>query len=48
MVRSVLVSALTLDLGHRVWWPSALDAPASRPGPPSPPPGQDGATRVGR
>ncbi len=41
VVRSVLVTALTLDLGHRMWWPSALDAPrATRPaastGPDSP------------
>ncbi|MEV6011323.1 MMPL family transporter [Streptomyces sp. NPDC051976] len=27
VVRSVLVSAISLDLGHRVWWPSKLDAP---------------------
>ncbi|MFF7157777.1 MMPL family transporter [Streptomyces sp. NPDC008139] len=27
VVRSVLVSAITLDLGHRVWWPSRLDSP---------------------
>ncbi|GAB2586502.1 MMPL family transporter [Streptomyces capparidis] len=26
VVRSVLVCALCLDLGHRVWWPSGLDA----------------------
>lgn len=31
VVRSVLVSAVSLDLGHRVWWPSRLDAPGSRP-----------------
>ena len=24
IVRSVLVTALTLDIGRRVWWPSAL------------------------
>jgi RND superfamily putative drug exporter len=24
VVRSVLVTALTLDIGRRVWWPSAL------------------------
>ncbi len=24
LVRSVLVPALTLDIGSRVWWPSAL------------------------
>jgi RND superfamily putative drug exporter len=26
VVRSVLVSAITLDLGHRVWLPSRLDS----------------------
>lgn len=26
-VRSVLVTALTLDMRHRVWWPSRLDRP---------------------
>jgi RND superfamily putative drug exporter len=31
IVRSVLVSAITLDLGHRVWWPSPLDTPGNRP-----------------
>jgi RND superfamily putative drug exporter len=29
VVRSVLVSSLTLDLGHRVWWPSRLDRPGA-------------------
>jgi RND superfamily putative drug exporter len=24
VVRSVLVTALTMDLDHRIWWPSAL------------------------
>jgi RND superfamily putative drug exporter len=27
VVRSVLVTALTLDIGHRIWWPSALSRP---------------------
>lgn len=31
LVRSILVPALTLDIGRRVWWPSALDRRA-RPG----------------
>ncbi|MFF7195347.1 MMPL family transporter [Streptomyces sp. NPDC008079] len=31
VVRSVLVSAITLDLGHRVWWPSRLDSPRAAP-----------------
>ncbi|MEU3459062.1 MMPL family transporter [Streptomyces sp. NPDC006733] len=29
VVRSILVSAITLDLGHHIWWPSKLDAPGS-------------------
>lgn len=34
IVRSVLVTALNLDVGRRMWWPSALaraEAPAQRP-----------------
>jgi RND superfamily putative drug exporter len=31
VVRSVLVSAISLDLGHRVWWPSRLDSPHHTP-----------------
>jgi len=31
VVRSVLVTALTLDIGRHVWWPSALANPESRP-----------------
>ncbi|MDJ0346890.1 MMPL family transporter [Streptomyces sp. H10-C2] len=31
IVRSILVSAITLDLDHRVWWPSRLDAPGTTP-----------------
>ena len=26
IVRSVLVTALNLDLGGKIWWPSKLDA----------------------
>jgi RND superfamily putative drug exporter len=26
VVRSVLVTAINLDLGGRIWWPSKLDA----------------------
>jgi RND superfamily putative drug exporter len=33
VVRSILVTALNLDLGRRMWWPSAL---ARRPTPPEP------------
>ncbi|GIJ19786.1 MMPL family transporter [Micromonospora lutea] len=33
LVRSLLVPALTLDLGRRTWWPSALAKPAPRPAP---------------
>jgi putative drug exporter of the RND superfamily len=36
VVRSVLVSAITLDIGDRVWWPSRL-ASAHRSAPVSPP-----------
>jgi len=25
VVRSVLVTAINLDAGHRIWWPSKLD-----------------------
>ena len=25
IVRSVLVTAINLDVGHRIWWPSRLD-----------------------
>ncbi|MGD0608415.1 MAG: MMPL family transporter [Streptosporangiaceae bacterium] len=31
VVRSVLVTALTLDIGRRIWWPSALANPESSP-----------------
>ncbi|MEA2149359.1 MAG: putative drug exporter of the superfamily [Solirubrobacteraceae bacterium] len=31
LVRTVLVPALVLELGHRVWWPSALARPVSGP-----------------
>ncbi|QNN52342.1 MMPL family transporter [Nocardioides mesophilus] len=38
VVRSVLVTALNLDLGSRIWWPSALDraGPSHRLGTPAP------------
>jgi len=29
VVRSVLVTALTMDLGRRIWWPSRLSKPAA-------------------
>jgi RND superfamily putative drug exporter len=29
VVRSVLVTALTLDIGRHIWWPSALARPAA-------------------
>ncbi|MGY1745550.1 MMPL family transporter [Blastococcus sp. SYSU D00695] len=38
VVRSVLVTALNLDVGRRMWWPSRL---ASRPDEPEPPQGGD-------
>jgi RND superfamily putative drug exporter len=28
IVRSVLVTALNLDLGDRIWWPSLLSRPS--------------------
>ena len=30
IVRSVLVTALNLDLGHHIWWPSRLDQPVAK------------------
>jgi putative drug exporter of the RND superfamily len=32
IVRSVLVTALTLDIGRHIWWPSALARPQRQPG----------------
>ena len=39
VVRSVLVTALTLDIGRHIWWPSALARPGqlTPPGQPAPP-----------
>jgi putative drug exporter of the RND superfamily len=31
-VRSILVPALLLDIGDRVWWPSRIADRAQRPG----------------
>ena len=31
VVRSVLVTALTMDLDRRIWWPSRLSKPAADP-----------------
>jgi RND superfamily putative drug exporter len=31
VVRSVLVTALTMDLGRRMWWPSRLSRPEADP-----------------
>ena len=36
MVRSLLVPALVLELGDRVWWPSALARRRARAGPAGP------------
>ncbi|WP_433759684.1 MMPL family transporter [Nocardia sp. CA-135398] len=33
IVRSILVTALTLDIGDRIWWPSALARPRAAPEP---------------
>jgi RND superfamily putative drug exporter len=40
LVRSVLVPALSLDIGPRIWWPSSLaraEADGARPSEPGPP-----------
>jgi putative drug exporter of the RND superfamily len=37
IVRSVLVTALTLDIGRHMWWPSALAHPQRQPGETTPP-----------
>jgi RND superfamily putative drug exporter len=43
VVRSVLVTALTLDIGRHIWWPSALAKPgASEPANPEVSPVTDG------
>jgi putative drug exporter of the RND superfamily len=40
IVRSVLVTALNLDLGGKIWWPSKIDSGSTAPpaGPPAPEP----------
>ena len=38
VVRSVLVTALNLDLGAKIWWPSKLDSESGAARPPSAPP----------
>ncbi len=47
LVRTVLVPALVIELDRRVWWPSALAAPAGSPPPPAstPRPAPAGAGR---
>jgi len=37
IVRSVLVPALNLDLGAKIWWPSKLDSGSAAAGPPADP-----------
>jgi RND superfamily putative drug exporter len=37
IVRSVLVTALNLDLGAKIWWPSKLDSGSAAAGPPADP-----------
>ena len=44
VVRSVLVTAINLDLGGRIWWPSALDR--RPPVPPTEPTGDERAAPV--
>ncbi|SNT43753.1 putative drug exporter of the RND superfamily [Actinacidiphila glaucinigra] len=46
VVRSVLVTAITLDMRHRVWWPSLLDGPHA-PAPPGEEQVAPDAPRVG-
>jgi RND superfamily putative drug exporter len=36
IVRSVLVTAINLDLGSKIWWPSKLDSDAKSEAPPPP------------
>ena len=38
IVRSVLVTAINLDLGSKIWWPSKLDRDAGSEAPPPPSP----------
>ncbi|HEX2895424.1 MAG TPA: MMPL family transporter [Marmoricola sp.] len=38
IVRSVLVTALNLDLGGRIWWPSRIDSGSAPTAPPAPEP----------
>ncbi|CAM2876468.1 MMPL family transporter [Prescottella defluvii] len=45
LVRSLLVPALTIDIGRKIWWPSRLaSAPDSGEAPPSTPPAEAAAT----
>jgi RND superfamily putative drug exporter len=37
IVRSVLVTAINLDLGAKIWWPSKLDSGSTEAGPPTEP-----------
>ncbi len=43
LVRSILVPALVLDAGRKVWWPSKLDAGAAPASPEGPGPGSGSA-----
>ena len=38
IVRSVLVTAINLDLGGKIWWPSKLDRGEAAPEMPAPEP----------
>jgi RND superfamily putative drug exporter len=38
IVRSVLVTAINLDLGAKIWWPSKLDSGSGHAEPPAAPP----------
>ena len=47
IVRSVLVTAINLDLGGRIWWPSRLDRGSDRRGGPQVGSGDDAASASG-
>ena len=42
IVRSVLVTAINLDLGGKIWWPSKLDRGANKVEEPAPERGDAG------
>ena len=48
IVRSVLVTAINLDLGSRIWWPSKLDRGEHAVAAPPSPPRRTGSGSEGR